>query len=81
MLPLPPSTLGDISISEHDVFTTLASLDSAKSMGIDGVGPKLLKHCAAALFRPLHHLFLLAFLLSQNHLPEEWHVHLVTPIY
>ena len=78
-LPLPQSILSDISISEYDVYTALASLDPLKSMGIDGIGPKLLKHCALALYRPFHHLFLLTF--SQNYLPEEWRIHLITPVH
>ena len=53
-------------------------LDPQKSMGIDGIGPNVLNHSAMALFRPLHHLFLLS--LSQNYIPEEWRVHLITPI-
>ena len=53
-------------------------LDLQKSMGIDGIGPSVLNHSAMALFRPLHHLFLLS--LSQNYIPEEWRVHLITPI-
>ena len=79
MLPLPQSILSDISISECDVYTALASLDPQKSMGIDGIGPKVLKWCALALHKPFHHLFLLTF--SQNHLPEEWRTHLITPIH
>ena len=78
-LPLPQSCRSDISISEYDVYDALVSLDPQKSMGIDGIGPKLLKHCALALHRPLHHLFLLTF--SQNQLPEEWRTHLITPIH
>ena len=79
MLPLPQSILSDISISEYDVYTALASLDPQQSMGIDGIGPKVFKWCALALHKPFHHLFLLTF--SQNHLPEEWRTHLITPIH
>ena len=48
-------------------------------MGIDGIGPRLLKHCALALYQPLHHLFTLS--LVQHYLPQEWRFHLITPIY
>ena len=48
-------------------------------MGIDGIGPKLLKHCALALYKPIHHLFVLS--ISQHYLPKEWRFHLITPIY
>jgi len=78
MLPSPQSTVSDISISEDDVYSALVSLDPTKSMGIDGISPKLLKHCALALYQPLHHLFLLT--LSQSYIPEEWRTHLITPI-
>ena len=78
LLPSPQSTLSDISISEDDVYSALVSLDPTKSMGIDGISPKLLKHCALALYQPLHHLFLLTF--SQSYIPEEWRTHLITPI-
>ena len=78
MLPSPQSTLSDISISEDDTYSALVSLDSTKSMGIDGFSPKLLKHCALALYQPLRHLFLLT--LSQSYIPEEWRTHLITPI-
>ena len=45
-----------IDISE-DTFNALNSLDSHKSVGIDGTGPKFLKNCASFLYRPLHYLF------------------------
>ena len=48
-------------------------------MGIDGIGPKVIKYCALALYKPLHHLFLLS--LSQYYLPQDWRVHHITPIF
>ena len=48
-------------------------------MGIDGIGPKILKRCALALYKPLHHLFLLS--LSQHSLPSDWRVHLIIPVF
>ena len=48
-------------------------------MGIDGIGPKVIKYGALALYKPLHHLFLL--ILSQHYLPQDWRVHLITPIF
>ena len=35
--------------------------------------------CAVALYQPIHHLSTLS--LSQHCIPEEWHVHRITPIY
>ena len=77
-LPQARSTLSDISISVDDVYQSLTSLHPRKAMGIDGIGPSVLKHSALALCGPLHHLFMLS--LSQSYIPEEWRTHLVTPI-
>ena len=51
-LPVPANSLSDIGISELDVFEILSTLDASKAMGFDGIGPKVLKHCALALFKP-----------------------------
>ena len=37
-LPIPDSTITDISISESDVHKALSSLNTMKSMGIYGIG-------------------------------------------
>ena len=50
----------DSLISESDVYNALSSLSPTKAMGIDAIGPKLLKHCALALYKPIHHLFVLS---------------------
>ena len=78
-LPIPPATISDITISESDVYEALHSLNPAKAMGIDGIGPKVLKHCALSLYQPIHYLFTLS--LTQHSLPNEWKFHLITPIY
>ena len=72
-LPTPTSTLSDICLSEMDVFEALSSLDPSR---VDGISPKSLKHCALALYKHIHHLFLLS--LSQNYLPVDWWLHLIT---
>ena len=77
--PVPDSTISDISISELDVFEALSSLNESKSMGIDGIGPKLLKHCGLALYKPIQHLFMLS--ISHHYVPEDWRLHLVIPIH
>ena len=59
-LPSPASSLSVIGISELDVFDALSSLDSSKAMGMDGIGPKVLKQSALTLYKPIHHLFLLS---------------------
>ena len=50
--------LSSVSISlTSDVCTALSQLDSTKASGIDGIGPKLLRSCALALYPVIHHLF------------------------
>ena len=77
-LPIPCSTITDISISESDVYNAF-SLNTTKSMGIDRIGPKLLKHCALALYKPIHHLFVLS--ITHHYVPKDWRLHLITPIH
>ena len=79
ILSTPVSTLSDIGICEMDVYEALSSLDTTKASGPDGIGPKVLAHCASALYSPFHHLFLLC--LSQHHLPSEWREHLIIPVF
>ena len=72
-LPSPESSLINISFSDSDVYSVLASLDEAKSKGIDRIPPKVLKHCVIALYTPIFHLFSLS--LQQGYLPAEWCIH------
>ena len=78
-LQLPPSCICTISLSASKVFDTLSSLDPIKSSGCDGIGPKLIKHCALALYEPLHHLYSVS--LSKHCIPNEWKCHSITPIH
>ena len=48
-------------------------------MGIDNIGPKILKLCAPALYLPIHHLFSLS--LSHQCLPAEWCIHCIVPVF
>ena len=75
----PHQFISHISISELDVFKALKALDVSKAMGCDGISPKLLKHCAIALYQPLYHLFSLS--ISQFYIPKEWRTHLIKPIF
>ena len=79
LLPEPQSVLDDFLITESEVFQALSSLDLSTAMGCDGIGPRLLKHCALAVYQPLHHLFCLS--LSQHYIPVEWRTHMVRPIF
>ena len=57
----------------------LAALDTTKAKGIDGIDPKVLKHCAVALYETIYHLFWQCLL--QHSLPSEWGIHLITPLF
>ena len=75
-LPVPALNMGDIHVTEEEVYEALSALDPTKSSGIDGIGSKLLKHCALALYAPICHLFNLTITL-----PSEWKLHLITPVH
>ncbi len=49
--------LSGVEVSELEVFKVLSALDPEKAMGIDGIGPRILRNCALALSPPLQHLF------------------------
>ena len=68
-----------ITISEGDVYNALSSLNTNKASGIDGIGPKILNHCAISLFKPLHYLFSLC--LRKHNLPHDWLIHTIVPVY
>lgn len=78
---LPPGNpdCSDLEISEQDVYNVLSSLDHTKSMGLDGIGPKLLKFCALAIYQPLHHLFVTS--IRTHSIPAEWKIHSISPIH
>ena len=42
-IPKPQSTIGQISVTETEVYQTLISLDPSKAKGCDGISPRLLK--------------------------------------
>ena len=65
-LSTPEFNLTEISISELDVFRALSSLNPTKAGGIDGIGPRVLKFCAVALYQPIHHLVFLSTVLLKS---------------
>ena len=77
--PSHTNSIHSIYIEEDEVYSTLLSLDTNKATGIDGVGPKILKHCAMSLFQPLHHLFNLT--LTSSVIPTEWKMHQIVPVF
>ena len=62
-LPSVDSLISDISISVSDVYSELTNHDTSKAMGIDNIGPKIIKLCAPELYLPIHHLFSLSLCL------------------
>lgn len=78
-LPLPSSCICTVSFTNSEVFDALSSLDPTKSSGCDGIGSKLVRDCALALYLPLHHLFSVS--LSKQSIPYEWKCHSITPIF
>ena len=64
--PEPVSCLSDLIITTTKLYQVLSSLDPGKAMECDGIGPKLLKHCALALHEPFHHLFFLCATFQRN---------------
>ena len=75
----PTTVLSDIDISVSDVYNVLINLDPTKAMGIDRIGPGILKHCAQALCVPLHYLF--SFSLCNQCIPPIWKIHKITPVF
>ena len=57
----------------------LRSLNELKSVGPGGVSPRLLKHCAKELARPLTDLFQKVTRAAE--FPKSWKVARVTPVY
>ena len=74
-----PETLSDVVISEDEVYHALITLDSSKAMGLDGIGPRVLRACALALCPVLHHLFSLC--LTQQKFPMDWKLHKIVPVF
>ena len=50
VIPTPQCTCNDIVFSEEEVFQELSTLDPSKAAGCDSIGPRILKHCALALY-------------------------------
>ena len=78
-IPFSSQTLSNITFSERDVYDALTSLEPNKAIGIDDIGPNILKVCASLLHKPLHYLFTLS--IHQCKLPSEWLIHRITPVF
>ncbi|MBY0581224.1 MAG: hypothetical protein K2P53_06055 [Rickettsiales bacterium] len=87
--PTPIPTFKDrtTSICEIDdsLFTSasvenyLCCLDETKSMGLDGIHPRILKNCAKAFALPLSLIFIQSF--QTGDVPDLWRESNVTPIF
>ena len=77
----PPGArrLRGFKITLREVSKVLQSLDVRKSVGPDGVSPRVLKHCARQLARPLTRLFQKVG--KSGEFPRSWKVARVTPVY
>lgn len=76
-ISFPTEVLGQVAFTVSEVYEVLLSLDPNKAMGIDKIGPRVLKACATALAPALCHLFNLS--VNYATLPSEWLVHVVVP--
>jgi len=78
-LPIPSNHLDSICITEQEVLDALSCLNSNKASGIDKIPPIILKHCASALFLPIHHLFKSS--LNNGTIPSQWKLHKIISVF
>uniref|UniRef100_A0A1X7V3Z7 Reverse transcriptase domain-containing protein n=1 Tax=Amphimedon queenslandica TaxID=400682 RepID=A0A1X7V3Z7_AMPQE len=70
------TTIDTIDITAAYVCNVMSKLDPSKAIGLDGIGPQILKSCAVALCGPLQQLFNVSTSLSL-----EWRTHCITPVF
>ena len=66
-------------VKRNRVQQVLEKLDESKSVGLDGVNPRVLKQCATVLSVPLTQLF--QMIARSGIYPQSWKVARVTPIH
>ena len=66
-------------VKRYQVPQVLKKLDESKSVGLDGVSPRVLKECATLLSVPLTRLF--QMIARSGIYPQTWKVTRVTPIH
>ena len=79
---LPPrtlSTISDVHITKEMVTTLFEALNVNKSVGPDGMHPKLLKELAVHITEPITQLFNMT--IEENALPNDWKKAFVSPIF
>ncbi|MCP4459354.1 MAG: hypothetical protein GY816_15235, partial [Cytophagales bacterium] len=69
----------DIDFDHRKVRKLLASINSNKAHGPDGIHGKLLKNCAVGLAYPLSLLFRVCY--NMGSIPEEWKLGHIVPIF
>ena len=65
----------DLITSVQYLYYVLTSLDPNKAVGLDEIGPRVLRSCAAVLTRPFHHLFSISIRYAV--IPDRWKIHKV----
>ena len=73
------STFRQFRIKKSQVKSVLLSLDVAKSVGDDGVSPRILNSCAQSLCGPLTTLF--RMICRHSDFPTSWKISRVTPVF
>jgi len=66
-------------IQEEAVNDVLCHLDTYKSMGADGIHPRVLRELAEELAKPLSIIYQQSWLTGE--IPDDWRIASVTPIY
>ncbi|KAF1451556.1 putative RNA-directed DNA polymerase from transposon X-element, partial [Spheniscus demersus] len=66
-------------IQEEEVRELLCHLDAHKSMGLDGIHPRVLRELAEELAKPLSIIYQQSWLTGE--VPDDWRLANVTPIY
>ena len=75
----PPYQLNEFIITEQEVLDQLNILNINKPGGPDGISPRLLKHIAYSIFKPLTTFF--NMFLSIKQVPLLWKIAHVSPIF
>ena len=79
LLSVSMDTLSTIVIDELEVFNILNNLDVSKACGFDNISNKILKLCAATIFKPFTRLIKTSLSLGQY--PTCWKMGNVIPLF
>ena len=73
------ASIAEVYVTPENVEQEIKTLDANSAMGSDGVHPRLLSRCAAALRTPLSLIFNRS--LQEGSLPAQWLLSTITPIF